>query len=132
MLTTWRVLLAKVRAEKPAVASTLELAAPLVVNADKIIVGFEPESFESARRVDTDATAVLADVARAHFGVPTMVSLEVAARGSRSASIASMDAAKHRQAVLEARAAVERHPMVQTAIAIFDAELRDIRLPVEE
>ncbi|MCL2723899.1 MAG: DNA polymerase III subunit gamma/tau [Polyangiaceae bacterium] len=132
MLATWRVILDKVRAENPAVASTLELAAPIIVTPSKIAVGFEPESFENARKIDTDATAVLTQVARAHFGAPTIVSLEVAARGSRGASVASIDAAKRKQAVFEARTAVEQHPMVRKAIAIFDAELREVRLPAEE
>jgi hypothetical protein len=48
------------------------------------------------------------------------------------ASIASIDAAKRKQALVEARAAVAKHPLVLKAIAIFDAELRDIRLPPQE
>ena len=131
-LVTWRAILAKVRDRDPAMASTLDLAAPLVVTREKIILGFEPESFENARVVDSDATMVLTQVAQDYFGVKTVVSINVAARGSRGSSIASIDATKRAQAIAQARAAVERHPMVQKAMAIFDAELQGIRLPAEE
>ena len=132
MLVTWRAILAKVRAQNPAMASTLDLAAPLVVTREKIVIGFEPESFENACVVDSDATMVLTQAARDHFGIKPVVSIDVAARGSRGGSIASIDAAKRAHAISQARAAVERHPMVQKAIAIFDAELQGIRLPAEE
>lgn len=132
LLTTWRALLERVRRTRPDVASTLDLAAPLVVSRERITLGFEPESFEDARREDTEAKTVLTEIAHAYFGAPTVVTLEVSARGSRLASVASIDAAKKRQAVIEARAAVEKHPLVQAAIAVFEAELKDIRLPTQE
>ncbi len=132
LLTTWRALLERVRATRPDVASTLDLAAPLVVAHDRITLGFEPESFEDARREDTEAKTVLTEIAQAYFGAPTVVTLEVSARGSRLASVASIDAAKKRQALIEARTAVEKHPLVQAAIAVFEAELKDIRLPTQE
>ncbi|AKV02056.1 DNA polymerase III subunits gamma and tau [Labilithrix luteola] len=132
MIQTWRAILAKLREVKPAVASTLELAAPLTITPEKILLGFEPESFEDSRKVDTDASLILTEVARAYFGADTVVSLEVTQRGSKLASIASLDAAKKRQALIEARQAVEKHQLVQKAIAIFDAELKDIKLPPQE
>lgn len=132
MIQTWRALLAKVREVKPAVAAALELAAPLTVTPEKIQLGFEPESFEDSRKVDTDASATLTEIARAYFGTNTLVSLEITQRGSKLASIASLDAAKKRQALIEARQAVEKHQLVQKAIAIFDAELKDIKLPPQE
>lgn len=131
-LVTWRALVGHIRASQPAVASTLELAAPLTVTRERIVLGFEPESFEIARKEDTAAARVLEEAARAYFGTDTVVSLEVTARGSKGASIASIDAAKKRQALVEARAAVEKHPLVQKVIAIFDAELKDIKLPPQE
>ena len=68
------------------------------------------------------------------IGFPNGVSVafDFAARGSKGASVASLDAAKRKAAVLEARALVEKHPLVQKALAIFDAELKDIRLPAQE
>jgi DNA polymerase-3 subunit gamma/tau len=128
----WRQVLERVRKVRPAVASTLELAAPLTVTREKLVVGFEHDSFEGGRAEETDTHDVLTAQARAFFGTDTEVVFEVAARGSKVASVAYLDAAKRKQAQIEARAAVEKHHLVQKAIAIFDAELRDIKLPAQE
>jgi len=125
----WRSILARIRNVRPAVAATLELAAPKVVTPEKIVLGFEPGSFEDGRAEESDARTVLAEEAKAIFGVAPAVTFDVAAHGARGSSVASLDAAKRKAALAEARALVERHPLVQKAIAIFDAELRDIRIP---
>lgn len=132
-IALWRSILALVRKGHPAIAATLELAAPNTVTAERIVLGFEPNSFEDGRAGESDARAVLAEVATTYFcGASPEVVFDVAARGAKGASIASLDAAKRRAAIVEARALVERHPIVQRAIAIFDAELKDIRLPAQE
>ncbi len=125
----WRSILARIRNVRPAVAATLELAAPKVVTPEKIVLGFEPGSFEDGRAEESDARTILTEEAKAIFGVAPAVTFDVAAHGARSSSVASLDAAKRRAALAEARALVERHPLVQKAIAIFDAELKDIRIP---
>ena len=97
------------------------------------MLGFEPGSFEDGRAEEGDARLVLIEHATAYFeGVSPTVTFDVAARGARSASVASLDAQKRKAALIEARARVERHPLVQKAIAIFDAELKDIRVPTQE
>jgi hypothetical protein len=63
---------------------------------------------------------------------PPEVVFDMSAHGSKGASVASLDAAKRKAAHLEARALVEKHPLVQKAIALLDAELKDIRLPAQE
>jgi hypothetical protein len=129
----WRGILARVRARHPAVAATLELAAPNVVTRERLVLGFEPGSFEDGRAEESNAKTLILEEAQAFFGgaAPEVV-FDVTARGTRVASVASLDAAKRKAAILEARAAVEKHPLVQQAIAIFDAELKDIRLPAQE
>lgn len=133
-IETWRALLAKVKPVRPAIAATLELAAPHVVTRERIVLGFEPDSFENGRAGETDAKEVLRETAQAFFGTeaPPEVSFDMSARGSKGASVASLDAAKKKAALLEARAQVEKHPLVQKAIALFDAELKDIKLPAQE
>ena len=96
------------------------------------MLGFEHDSFEDARAEQTAAQDVLTEHARAFYGAPTSVVFEVAARGSKVASVAYLDAAKKKQMQAEARAAVERHELVKKAISLFDAELRDIRLPAQD
>ena len=131
---TWRSLLARIKPTRPAIAAALELAAPNMVTRDRIILGFEPGSFEEGRTAESDARTVLTETAHAYFGgtTPPEVVFDMAAHGSKSASVASLDAAKRKAAHLEARALVSSHPLVQRAIALFDAELKDVRLPAQE
>ncbi len=128
---TWRAILARIKPTRPAIAATLELAAPNMVTRDRIILGFEPGSFEDSRAEETDARTVLTEVAHAYFGgmAPPEVVFDMSAHGSKGASVASLDAAKRKAALIEARATVANHPLVKKAIALFDAELKDIRLP---
>ena len=129
----WRALINAVRKVRPSVAATFELAVPNVITRDRIVLGFEHGSFEDGRAGESDARDVLVDVAKVFFGgTAPSVTFDVAARGAKGASVASLDAAKRKAALIEARSAVEKHPLVQKAIAIFDAELKDIRLPARE
>jgi DNA polymerase-3 subunit gamma/tau len=129
---TWRTILERVRAVKPGTASTLELAAPVTVTREKLVLAFERDSFEDARAEETDARLLVEEHARAHFRAQTEVTFEVAARGSKVASIAFIDAAKRRAQIAEARAAVERHTLVRKVMTLLDAELREIRLPEQD
>jgi DNA polymerase-3 subunit gamma/tau len=131
-IQTWRVLINRVRAVSPQVAAMLDLAIPIAVGPERVVVGIEDDSFENVRAEQTDARAVLTAEARAHFGTSTEVVFERTARGSKVASIAYLDAAKKRQMMLEARAAIERHKLVQHAIRLFGAELKDVKLPAQE
>ena len=109
------------------------LIAPNVVTRERLVLGFDAGSFEDGRAEESDARTVLTDVAKAFFGgAAPAVTFDMSARGSKGASVASLDAAKRKAAIAEARAVVEKHPLVQKAIAIFDAELKDIRLPAQE
>jgi DNA polymerase-3 subunit gamma/tau len=133
-IETWRAILATVKTTRPAIAATLELAAPTVVTREKIVLGFEPGSFEDGRAGESDAKTVLTELAQAFFrsSSPPDVTFDMSMRGSKIASVASLDAAKRKAALVEARAQVEKHPLVQKAIAIFDAELKDIKVPTQE
>ncbi len=129
-LSTWRLLVDRVRKAKPEAAAMLDLAVPITVSRDKLVVGVEDASFEDTRAEQTDARTVLMAEARAHFGASTEVTFERAAPGSsRVASVAYLDQAKKKQMQVEARYAVEHHDLVQHAIRVFQAELRDVKLP---
>jgi DNA polymerase-3 subunit gamma/tau len=131
-LMTWRALIDRVRKISPPVAAMLDLAIPMTITKDRLVIGVEEESFEHFRADQTDARNVLTEQARVHFGVNTEVIFEQSAKGAKVASVAFLDAAKKRQAVIEARAAVEKHPLVQHAIRLFQAELKDVKLPAQE
>ena len=131
-LALWRALIDRVRKVNPAVAAMLDLAVPVTVTAQRIVVGLEDESFEDARAEQVDARTLLTTEAHAHFGTSTEVSFERTARGTKVASVAYLDAAKRKQMQVEARAAVENHPLVRHAKVVFEAELKDVKLPVQE
>ncbi|MBS2012091.1 MAG: DNA polymerase III subunit gamma/tau [Deltaproteobacteria bacterium] len=130
-IDTWRAILARIKPQRPAVAATLELAAPMTVSRERIVLGFEPNSFEDGRASESDAREVLLEHAKIHFGATPAVTFEMA-RGGKGASIASLDAAKRKAELVAARAAVENHPLVKKAMALLDGELREIRLPAQE
>lgn len=131
-LITWRTLIDRVRKVSPPVAAMLDLAVPITVTRERLVLGIEDDSFEGVRADQTDAHSVLMSEARAHFGMSTEVVFEHTARGSKIGSVAYLDAAKRRQLQADARAAIENHVLVQHAIRVFGAELKDVKLPVQE
>jgi len=131
-IDVWRAILARVKGDRPGVAASLELAAPLVMTKEKIVLGFEHDSFEDARAEQTAAQEVLTAHARAFFGAATVVTFEIADRGSKMGSVAFLDQKLRKQREAEARLAVERHDLVQKVKTLFDAELRDIKIPQQE
>ena len=133
LLTTWRALVHRVRKAHPPVAAMLDLAVPKTVTREKVVIGVEDDSFEETRGDQLDAKTILERAAEEHFGAPTKVIVEEAARGAKQvASVAYLDAAKKRQMLVEARKAVEDHVLVQHALKVFGAELKDVKLPPQD
>ena len=130
-MDTWRSILERVRAARPAVASTLEHAMPLEVSAARVVVGFEVNaSFLAARASEPEALDVLTREARAHFGAATHVAIDAAAKASSSGrTIASVDAERRSAEESQARVAIETHPLVEEAIRLFGAKVQDVKLP---
>ena len=78
----WRALLARHQDDRPAIAATLELAAPTMVTRERIVLGFEPGSFEDGRAEESDAQTVLTEMAQAFFG-RRAARVDVRRRGAR-------------------------------------------------
>jgi DNA polymerase III subunit gamma/tau len=133
-LTAWRAILDRVRARRPALASVLDHAIPMETAAARFVVGFEASAaFLGARASEPDALEELTRAVRAHFGAPTQVVLDLSARAAAGAkTIATLDSEKHAAELARARAAVESHPLVQEAVRLFGAQLRDVKLPASE
>jgi DNA polymerase-3 subunit gamma/tau len=133
-LAVWRAILDRVRAKRPALASVLEHAIPMETTAARVVVGFEPSAaFLGARASEPEALEELTREIRAHFGAPTQVAVDLSARPSPSRkTVASVDADRRSAELAKARAAVEGHPLVQEAVRIFGAQLRDVKLPSGE
>jgi DNA polymerase-3 subunit gamma/tau len=130
-LDAWRAIVDGVRRLRPPVASVFEHAMPLRVERDSVVVGFEASAaFLCARANETEALEALTQAARSHFGAPTRVEIDGAARSVPGArTLASIAAEQRGVDLAKARAAVEGHPVVRTAMRLFDAQLRDVRLP---
>jgi DNA polymerase-3 subunit gamma/tau len=133
-LTVWRAILERLRVSRPALASVFEHAYPLETTASRLVVGFEPSaSFLAARASEPEALEALTREVRAHFRAPTQVALDLSARPAAGLkTIATVDAEQRTAELAKARAAVESHPLVQEAVRLFGAQLRDVKLPGSE
>jgi hypothetical protein len=123
-----------VRKIRPPLAAVLEHAMPIEIGAATVVIGFDPSAtFLAGRAGEPDALELLTREVRSHFGAPTRVEVRSSATLSHGVrTVAAIDA-DHRAADLtRARAAVENHPLVQEAIRLFGAQLRDVRLPTGE
>ena len=128
-LAAWRAILDRVRAVRPALASVLEHAAPIEVRAERVLLGYAPGDFLGMQVAEEDAALLLQREVRAHFGASTKVELDLSMRTAVVASVATLDDAQRKEDLKKARAEVENHPLVRSAIAILGAELREVRLP---
>jgi DNA polymerase-3 subunit gamma/tau len=126
-LDEWRAILARVRAVKGHVAAILEQGVPLEITAQRVLVGYQSGSFEGAQASEPEAMDLLQREARAYFAADTKVALDLSARAGTT--VAALDAEQKKADLAKAQAAAQGHPLVQKAIALFGAELRDIKLP---
>ncbi len=130
----WRAVIEQLRVMQAPFAAFFEHALPLEVTAERVVVGFEPSAtFQAARASEPEALEALTRAIRTHFGAPTQVVLERAAKpASGVRTVASLDAEQRTADLADARAAVQAHPVVQEAIRLFGAQLRDVKLPSGE
>jgi DNA polymerase-3 subunit gamma/tau len=133
-LDVWRAILDRVHAVRPALASVLQHAIPMELTRVRTVVGFESGAgFFAARASEPDALEILTREVRAHFGAPTQVVLDVSATPTSGLrTVASIDAERRSEELAKARAAVENHPLVQQAVRLFGATVRDVKLPSGE
>ncbi|HEY2369713.1 MAG TPA: hypothetical protein VGH87_25115, partial [Polyangiaceae bacterium] len=128
----WRAILEKVRAGDPGLASALEHAVPVEVTRTRVLVGFAQDDFLGHHASEEASVAKLVKAVHAHFGANVPVQIDTKHRGGKVGSVHSIDSAERRAEIAKARAAVEDHPIVRDIVRLFDAELRDIKLPEKE
>jgi DNA polymerase-3 subunit gamma/tau len=134
-LASWRAILRRVAEARPALGSVFEHASILELTPERATFGFEAQSFAGAQAREPEALEILTREVRAHFAKATHVSIDLVAPkapASHPATIASIDAAKRREAADKARAVVKAHPLVVEAMRLFGAELREVRIREEE
>jgi DNA polymerase-3 subunit gamma/tau len=130
VIDAWRHILELVRASDAPLASVLEHAMPLQVGPAQVTVGFDPSAaFLSARATDPGARESLTKAARQHFGPDTQVTIDGSMKAGAARTVAAIDAERRNVETAKARAAVESHPLVREATRLFDAKLRDVKLP---
>lgn len=127
-LTEWRAILASVQRQRPALASVLEHAAPLALGPERVVLGYEANSFLFKTATEPAARELLAGALRAHFGRAVQLEFETIVRGSAPPTVAQLDSADRKARVDAARRAVAEHPLVMAAIELLGAELKDVRL----
>jgi len=126
----WRAIVERVRVARPPLASVLEHATPIEIGAGRVIIAFDPSAaFLATRAGEPEALALLTRAAQDHFGTPIVVELQSSTRPEGARTVAAIDADQRAAEISRARAAVEGHPIVQEAIRLFGAQLRDVRLP---
>ena len=114
-------------------AVLFEHAVPLEVSKTRIALGYAPDDLLGSRAsAEEDALASLRRAGRAHFGVAVEVRIDATHRGGKTGSVHAIDAAERRAERVKARASVENHPLVRDIVRVFDAELRDIKLPKDD
>jgi DNA polymerase-3 subunit gamma/tau len=129
----WRAILDAVRAGDPGLASALEHAVPVEVSRNRVLLGFAHDDFLGHHASDEAAIAKLVKAVHAHFGGASVpVHIDTKHRGGKVGSVHAIDSAERRAEIAKARAAVEDHPVVREIVRLFDAELRDIKLPEKE
>jgi DNA polymerase-3 subunit gamma/tau len=128
----WRAILDKVRAGDPGLASALEHAVPVEVSRTRVLLGFAQDDFLGHHASEEASIAKLVKAVHAHFGASVPVHIDTKHRGGKVGSVHAIDSAERRAEIAKARAAVEEHPIVREIVRLFDAELRDIKLPEKE
>jgi DNA polymerase-3 subunit gamma/tau len=128
----WRAILERIRETDAPLAAAFEHAAPLEVSRARIALGFAQDDLLGSHASEEGAIAVLTRAAHAHFGVPVVIHVDTRHQGGKRGSVHAIDTAERRAEIAKARTAVENHPLVRDIVRLFDAELRDVKLPKEE
>lgn len=130
LVATVRAFVAKVREQNPGLAAHLEHGGPLEATTARLVLAYEPDAFSAVSVAQPEHQALLLAAARAVLGdevawvIDTTTPVE-----ALPMSLAGLDAEARRAALERAREAVANHPLVRKAIELFDADLRDVRLP---
>jgi DNA polymerase-3 subunit gamma/tau len=129
-LTSWGQIVTLVRAEDASIGAMFDQASPIEVAKDRLVIGYRANSFEGARATEGKAVEVLTRIARTFFDAQTQVAVDVSS-SMPHASLAQMETERRRLALEEAKAKVRAHPIVAEAMRLFEAELKDVKVPEE-
>jgi DNA polymerase-3 subunit gamma/tau len=131
-LDVWRAVLGAVRAKRPALASVLEHAVVVRLDADRAEIAYEAGSFLVGQASEPAAREVLGTALAAHFGKAPALAIETIAAKSGRLTLAMVETAERKVKLDAAKRAVAEHPLVAAAMELLGAELRDVRLAEAE
>ncbi|HRG99271.1 MAG TPA: DNA polymerase III subunit gamma/tau, partial [Polyangiaceae bacterium] len=130
LVATVRAFVALVREQNPGLAAHLEHGGPLEASPARLALAYERDAFSAVSVAQPEHQALLLASARAVLGDEVAWVLDTTTPvEALPMSLAGLDAEARRAALERAREAVATHPLVRKAIELFDAELRDVRLP---
>ena len=129
ILGTWRAILDVVRERNAGLASVLEHAVPLEINAKALRLAIEEGSFYAERARDEQALDLLTRVVRDHFGASTEVSFSLQdADVTSGRTLYEKDEAARVEREKQARSKLEQHKLVRAAVDGLGARIVRIKL----
>jgi DNA polymerase-3 subunit gamma/tau len=127
-MKTWAKIVDRVRQQRAPLAAVLELADPLTLSADAVVLRFPPQSFLAAQASEAQNTELLTRAVRGELGEGATLSIELSAEAETALTLARIHAAELHEKRLAARARVLAHPLVKAAMEALDATLEDVKL----
>ena len=125
----WGSLVRFVKGRKPRLGSELEQLYPVKVSRELLEVGCLAGSYQLKMMQDPEQLAELKGLALAHFGVPTAVKIAILNELPSDLPPTllekkNLEDARHKG---ELRCAVQAHPLVAAAVAMYDGEIVGVK-----
>jgi DNA polymerase III subunit gamma/tau len=131
-LLSFRGLVEAIRARRPALASVLEHASVEELSPRRVALAFAHGSFVASQAMERASQDLIAEVVRQQLGPSAQIEMRVLEDAAAPVTtLAAVETAERRARVDEARRAAAEHPLVEAAIEVLGAELREVRLPAE-
>jgi DNA polymerase-3 subunit gamma/tau len=122
---SWPLFIDFVRQKKPLLASCLDHARPLKIEAERLDIGLASGSFHLGRLQDQESLNELKELAVAFFSTSPVVRLVPLSDTPPDAPMTLMEKKSHdeEERLTKLRRNVEQHPLVSAALDIFGGEL---------
>jgi DNA polymerase III gamma/tau subunit len=126
----WEAIVERIGTVSPFLHRVLQKATPLVVDAERVHVGFDGESeFDSSFACEKDNVRIIQEVSEGVLGSRPRVTVERASEEAIEARRQERDRRRRREEELRERAL--DNTVIREARDLFGAEIRDIKTDVE-
>jgi DNA polymerase-3 subunit gamma/tau len=127
-MALWTKIVSAVRGESALLASVLENAAPLQTSRERVVLAFPPTSFLHTQISEANHNELLTRVLRDHLGDGATVAVELTDDALRNRTLSRIAEVKRYEEREVARKEAEQHPLVQAAIQLLGAVVRDVKI----